>query len=125
MGKVLVDDYAILIYERAQVEAGGVEYIVRHDQMLTSWLSDAVRYVRDCRYECSEGCVKCLYIQDPLCHPILPREMPNTYLIPNELLSRKLLVDFWGLKDIAPVTEEQGTRPDNDTAKGYDAEEDE
>lgn len=100
-GKVLVDDCSVLIYENSQVEAGGVEYLAHH--LLDKWISGAVKHVRDCRYECSEGCVKCLYIQDPMCHPLLPREIPDTYMLPNSLLSRKLLVDFWGLSNIVTV----------------------
>ncbi|UVS69303.1 DUF1998 domain-containing protein [Nitrososphaera viennensis] len=119
VGKVLVDDCAVLIYERAQVEAGGVEYLARH--LLAPWISGAVRHVRDCRYECAEGCVKCLYIQDPMCHPLLPREIPDTYLLPNALLSRKLLVDFWGLVGIATVVEKKVT--DFDVPSDTDGEE--
>jgi hypothetical protein len=103
VGKVLLDDCTILIYERAQVEAGGVEYLAKH--LLSQWISEAVKHVRDCRYECAAGCVKCLFIQDPMCHPLLPREIPDTYLLPNSQLSRKMLVDFWGLTGIAAVIE--------------------
>ena len=95
VGKVALDGCGVLLYERAQVEAGGVEYIAK--DLLPEWLDDSMRHVRDCSYECVDGCVKCLYVQDPLCHPFLPRELADVYIFPNSLLSRALLLKFWGL----------------------------
>ena len=95
VGKVLIDDCALLIFEREQVEAGGVEYLA-HD-LLMRWLNEAMKHVRDCRYQCHEGCVTCLYIRDPLCHPFFPSEVPSAYIFPNYLLNRDLLLEFWGI----------------------------
>jgi hypothetical protein len=95
IGKVLLRDCGILIYERDQVEAGGVKYIAQN--LLLRWLNFSIRQVRDCRYECTDGCVKCLYMQDPLCHPLLPWEV-ESYTLPNSLLDRKILYEFWDLE---------------------------
>lgn len=98
VGKVLIQDCAILIYEREQVEAGGVEYLAY--DLLERWLNETMKHIRDCRYQCHDGCVSCLYIRDPLCHPFFPTEVPNAYIFPNYLLSRDLVLKFWGIPPI-------------------------
>jgi len=105
VGKVLIDDCALLIFEREQVEAGGVEYLAY--DLLTRWLNESMKRVRDCRYQCYDGCVTCLYIRDPLCHPFFPSEVPNAYIFPNYLLSRTLLLKFWGIP-ISPYETQTG-----------------
>lgn len=94
-GMVMIDRCAILIYERANVGAGGIDYIYK--EKLLDWINEAVSYVRDCRYDCREGCVKCLFIRDPMCHPFWPTEVDSTYILPNSLLSRTLVNELWGL----------------------------
>lgn len=94
-GMVMLEKCAILIYERANVGAGGIDYIYK--EKLMEWVNEAVSYVRDCRYDCSDGCVKCLYIRDPMCHPFWPNEIDAGYMVPNSLLSRELTNIFWGL----------------------------
>lgn len=99
--KIFLRDCAVLIYERDEVEAGGVEFLCKN--LLSGWLSDARRHVIDCRYSCSEGCVTCLFIQDPLCHPLANTEIKGTYILPNSILSRELLIDFWNLRNVVPI----------------------
>lgn len=98
VGKVLINDCAVLIYEREQVEAGGVEYLAY--DLIDRWFNEAMRHVRDCRYQCHDGCVSCLYIRDPLCHPFFPSEVPNAYIFPNSLLNRRMLLRFWGISSL-------------------------
>ncbi len=99
--KIFLKDCAVLIYERDEVEAGGVEFLCKN--LLLDWLSDARKHVIECRYSCSDGCATCLFIQDPLCHPLMNTEVQGTYMLPNSLLSRELLVDFWGLREVVPI----------------------
>lgn len=94
-GTVMVNGCGILIYERANVGAGGIDYI--YTERLLEWIRESIAHVRDCRYDCSDGCVKCLFIRDPMCHPFWPHEIDRSYLLPNSLLSRSLLSKFWGL----------------------------
>ncbi|MDE1852720.1 MAG: hypothetical protein KGI38_03110 [Thaumarchaeota archaeon] len=100
VGKVLISPCAIMIYEQGHVEAGGVEYL--YQDKLDEWLLEAIRHTRDCKYESREGCVKCLFIKDPLCHPFIPAELPVQYMFPNQLLSRYALMKLWGID--APFT---------------------
>lgn len=99
--KIFLLDCAVLIYERNEVEAGGVEFLCKN--LLLDWLTDVRRHVLDCRYSCSEGCVSCLFIQDPLCHPLANTEIEGTYILPNSILSREMLIDFWNLRSVAPI----------------------
>ena len=100
--KVFLNDCAILIYERDQVEAGGVEYLAL--KKVIEWLRQSRRRIIHCRHECKDGCASCLFINDPLCHPLLNAETGGSYMLPNSLLSRILLIHFWNLESIAPVS---------------------
>jgi hypothetical protein len=94
-GMVMIDRCAILVYERANVEAGGIDYIYK--EKLPEWINECVSWVRDCKYDCRDGCVKCLFIKDPMCHPFWPTEVDSSYIPPNSLLGRTLVNAFWGL----------------------------
>lgn len=94
-GMVMIDKCAILVYETANVEAGGIDYICK--EKLPDWINESVSWVRDCKYDCIDGCVKCLFIKDPMCHPFWPTEVDSSYIPPNSLLGRSLVSAFWGL----------------------------
>lgn len=94
-GMVMIDACSILVYECEYVGAGGVDYIAK--EYLLDWIRETIAYIRDCRYDCTDGCVKCLYIRDPMCHPFWPKEVDNVYIYPNSLLSRALCLKFLGL----------------------------
>jgi hypothetical protein len=99
--KVFLNDCAILIYERADVEAGGVEYLAL--KKVIEWLKESRMRIIHCRHECKDGCASCLFINDPLCHPLLNTETGGSYMLPNSLLSREMLIYFWNLMEIAPI----------------------
>jgi hypothetical protein len=90
--KVLINDGGFLILESQDVSAAGIDYLVKH--RTKEWLLSAILRVQNCRYNCKKGCVKCLFINDFLCHPLLPTEAEK-YFIPNSGLSRNLLLKYW------------------------------
>lgn len=92
--KILVKDCGILLAERENVGTGGLDYVVQ--RKLLDWLVFSKTGIDTCRYDCQNGCPKCLFIRDPLCNPLLPFEGGTKYFIPNSLLSRKHLIAFWG-----------------------------
>jgi hypothetical protein len=92
-GKILIRDCGILIAERENVGTSGVDYITQ--RKLLEFMSSAELRVLSCRYDCDTGCVKCLFIRDPLCHPLIPNEGGSRYFIPNSLLSRRSLLKLW------------------------------
>ena len=92
-GKILLRDCGVLIAEREDVETSGVDYIVQ--RKLTEWLSTAQIKVSDCRYDCQTACVKCLFVRDALCHPLIPVEGGDRFYTPNNLLSRKDVLKLW------------------------------
>ena len=87
MGKILEDSNAVLIYEAAGSEQGGLEYIFRH--RLPQLFTEALKLLFTCKYDCDEACPGCVYIRDPLCHPT------SGYFIPNSSLNRKLVLKEW------------------------------
>lgn len=94
-GMVMIDKCAVLVYERANVEAGGIDYIYK--EKLPELINESISWIRDCKYDCRDGCVKCLFIKDPMCHPFWPTEVDSSYIPPNSLLGRAILNAFWGL----------------------------
>jgi hypothetical protein len=87
MGKVFPDSNAIIIYEAAGSEQGGLEYIFKH--RLAQLFTEALRLLLTCKYDCGEACPGCIYVRDPLCHPT------SGYFVPNDGLDRKLVLEKW------------------------------
>ncbi|MGP8056926.1 MAG: DUF1998 domain-containing protein [Nitrososphaerales archaeon] len=92
-GKIMLRDCGVLIAERENVETSGIDYIVQ--RKINEWLLTAELRVSDCRYNCQTACVKCLFVRDPLCHPLIPGEGGDRFFTPNNLLSRKSLLALW------------------------------
>jgi len=88
MGKVLEgDDNAIVIYEASESEQGSLQYVFEYK--LTHLFTEALRLMFACKYDCKEACMGCIYVRDPLCHPI------SGYFTPNDRLNRHVVLGEW------------------------------
>lgn len=87
MGKVLEENNMIVIYEASGSEQGGLEHVFKH--RLQQLFPEALRIMFTCKYACGSACPSCVYVRDPLCHPI-----PG-FFIPNSNLDRHLVLKKW------------------------------
>ena len=87
-GSVLLELGAILIYENRNVSAGGADFLINFEN-LYNWIFNSKKQLVTCSNDCEDGCAKCIFHNDPNCHPIWQKEFPKTWVIPNSLLSRK------------------------------------
>jgi hypothetical protein len=87
MGKVLKDNNMIVIYEASGSEQGGLEHVFKH--RLSQLFPEALRIMFTCKYDCGNACPGCVYVRDPLCHPV------QGFFIPNSDLNRKLVLSKW------------------------------
>lgn len=90
MGKVLDGLDAILIYECSEDDKGSLSYAFNH--RLPEVFVEAQRMLMSCKYDCRNACVGCIYVKDPLCHPI------SGYFLPNDKLDRKLVLRQWRIE---------------------------
>jgi len=97
-GKVWLKECAVILYEAGSKGSGWVDYILNH--RFLNWVSNAIVHVLECRYNCEDGCIGCLFLRDQLCHPFIEENVERVVIgerfKPNELLSRRLFLKFWG-----------------------------
>ena len=94
-GLVMLEKCAILLYEKKNVSAGGIDFLLKMEENVQTWLSESRRQLLNCKNDCDDACPKCIFYRDPLCHPLWTKEFERRpYIIPNSLLSRKLCHTF-------------------------------
>ena len=82
-----------LIYENKDVSAGGIDYLI-DKKRIYEWIFESRRQIVNCENYCKDGCGKCVYCSDPLCHPVWSKELEKTYVNNNKLLARSLAAQF-------------------------------
>jgi len=87
MGKVLQNAGAVVIYEAEASERGSLDYIFEY--RLAELFTEAHRLLFACKYGCNSACMGCVFVRDPLCHPV------DDYFVPNSKLDRWLVLDTW------------------------------
>jgi hypothetical protein len=87
MGKVLRNTGAVVIYEAESSERGGLDYIFEY--RLIELFTEAYTLLRACKYDCDSACMGCVFVRDPLCHPL------DDFFVPNSMLNRKLVLNAW------------------------------
>ncbi|KTG11410.1 hypothetical protein AUR64_03915 [Haloprofundus marisrubri] len=93
--KLLIEDGAIVLYERENVGSGGLAQLTLDEQgsVLKKFLRNAAEQLAHCGQFCSKGCPSCLYVDDFHCRPYLPSEV-NRWVPPNALLNREIADEF-------------------------------
>lgn len=87
--KLLIEDGAIVLYERENVGAGGLAQLTLDGEgrVLQKFLRKAAEHLAACGQLCETGCPSCIYTDDFDCRPYLPSEV-NRWVPPNALLNR-------------------------------------
>jgi hypothetical protein len=95
-GTVMMSLGAVLVYENQDVSAGGVDYLTDKTR-IHDWVFESRRQVANCENYCNDGCGRCVYCPDPMCHPIWSKEIEKSYILPNDMLARKLASELLDL----------------------------
>ncbi len=86
--KLFFGDAAILIFERSELDRGGVIQLVNRGIGLSSLFDAARDSSLGCAQGCLDGCPACLFVRDAFC--IQPAEEMGQFWLPaNSLLSRQ------------------------------------
>lgn len=93
--KLLVEDGAIILYERENVGVGGLAQLTLDGdgRVLQKFLRKAAENLATCGQLCEAGCPSCVYTDDFDCRPYLPSEV-NRWIPPNALLNRDYADQF-------------------------------
>lgn len=93
--KLLIEDGAIILYERENVGAGGLAQLTLDGEgrVLQKFLRKAAEHLSACGQLCETGCPSCVYADDFDCRPYLPSEV-NRWVPPNALLNRDYADQF-------------------------------
>lgn len=90
---ILIDDAAIILYEREEVGSGGLVELTSQNQFV-KLVNRVWRLLgEECPNNCQYGCPACIYIHDFYCHPFVPTEV-DRWFPPNSLLNRSLTAEF-------------------------------
>lgn len=93
--KLLVEDGAVILYEREEVGAGGLAQLTLDESggVLKKFLRNASEQLAHCGQLCTDGCPSCIYIDDFHCRPYLPTEV-SQWIPPNALLDRDFAAEY-------------------------------
>ena len=86
--KLFFRDATIFIFERSELDRGGVIQLVNRGVGLSSLVDAARDASLGCAQGCLDGCPACAFVRDAFC--IQPAEEMNQFWLPaNSLLSRQ------------------------------------
>jgi len=97
--KILVEDGAVLLYEREEVGTGGLVQLMLGEGSgqqrpgVKQYLREAANQLNSCGQRCSDGCPACIFVNDFQCHPFLPHEV-DRWIPANSILNRTVADEF-------------------------------
>jgi len=93
--KILMEDCAIVLYEREEVGSGGLTQLTLGEEgrEFKKYLLEVGKDIENCPQLCNSACPACAYINDFYCQPFMPNEVER-WFPPNSLLNRNLANQF-------------------------------